>query len=107
MILTIEPLCELSGERGLASTLESDKHDHCRWVLREAKSAGLATENGDKFVVHDLDDLLGWIQSPTDFRAERPLLDPRTEPANNRQRDVGLEQGSPDLPNGRVDVSFR
>ena len=36
--------------------------------------------------MHDLDDLLGWIQSPTDFRAERPLLDPRTEPANNRQR---------------------
>ena len=58
----------------------------------------------DELLVDDLDDLLGRVQRTGDLGALGPLLDPRDERADHRQRDVGLQQRDADLARGGVDV---
>ena len=58
----------------------------------------------DELVVDDLDDLLGRVQGAADLGAERPLAHGGGELPDHRQRDVGVEQGDPDVADRRVDV---
>ena len=58
----------------------------------------------DELVVDDLDDLLGRVQRLADLVAAGALLDRIDELLDDRQGDVGLEQGDPDLAHGGVDV---
>ena len=60
----------------------------------------------DELLVDDLDDLLGRVQRPADLGAAGALLDRRDEVLDHGQRDVGLEQGEPDLARGGVDVGL-
>ena len=106
LALLLEPERELRGQRGLAGALEAGQHDHRRRGLGVAQPAGLAAEDRDELLVDDLDDLLGGVQRLADLLAARPLLDRVDELADHRQRDVGLEQGDPDLARGRVDVGL-
>ncbi len=50
-----------------------------------------------QLVVHDLDDLLARRQALQHRLAERPLADAGDEVADDREVDVGFEQGEPDL----------
>ena len=102
--LALEPQRELAGQRRLAGALQAGQHDHRRRVLGVGQPAGLAAEDGDQFLVDDLDDLLRRVQRGRDVGAGGPLLDLRDERADDRQRDVGLEQRDADLATGRVDV---
>ena len=106
LALLLEPQRELRGERGLAGALEPGEHDHGRGVLGVAQAARLAAEDLDQLLVDDLDDLLGGVQRRADLLAASPLLDRVHELSNHRERDVGLEQGDPDLASGRVDVGL-
>jgi len=102
--LVLEPAAELAGERGLAGTLEPGQQDHRRWRLRQSEATRLPTEDAHELFVHDLDDLLRRVQGLADLRTLGALLDRRDEVLDDRQRDVGFEQGDPDLPRGRIDV---
>lgn len=102
--LALEPEAELSGEGGLTGTLQTREHDHGGRVLGEPQPPGLATEDADKLLVDDLDDLLGGVQRLGDLDAARPLLDVGDESAHDGQRDIGLEQRDTDLAGRGVDV---
>ena len=106
LALLLQPERELGRERRLAGALEAGQHDDGRPGLGVAQPPGLAAEDRDQLVVDDLDDLLGGVQRLADLLAPGPLLDRRDEVLDHRQRDVGLEQGDPDLASGRVDVGL-
>ena len=106
LALLLQPQRELGRERRLAGTLQAGEHDDGRAGLGVAQPPGLAAEDGDELLVDDLDDLLGGVQRLADLLAPRALLDRRDEVLDHRQRDVGLEQGDPDLARGRVDVGL-
>src|SRR5207342_2426315 len=80
------------------------EHDHGLRVLREPHPAGLTAEDRDELLVDDLDDLLSGVERLTDLGALGPLTDPLDEVLDDRERDVGLEQGDADLTARRVDV---
>ena len=67
-------------------------------------AARLAAEDPDELFVDDLDDLLGRVQRLRDLSALGPFAHRRDELLDDRERDVGLEQGHPDLAQGGVDV---
>ena len=72
--------------------------------LRERQLAGLAAQDGDQFVVDDLDDLLGRVEgSETSAPLARSLMRP-TNARTTGQRDVGFQQSEPDFAGGGVDV---
>src|SRR4029079_15587922 len=75
-------------------------------VLGEWEPPRLAAEDPDELLVDDLDDLLRGVQRTGDLGALRPLLDPRDEGADHRQRDVGLQQRDADLARGGVDIGI-
>jgi len=102
--LPLQPQRELGRQRGFAGSLQASQHDDGRRHLREPQPPGLAAEDADQFLVHDLDDLLRRVQRGRDFLAVGPLLDPGDELPDDRERDVRLEQGDADLPRSRVDV---
>jgi hypothetical protein len=102
--LALEPFGQLAGQRRLAGTLQTGEEEHGRRLLGELQPARLATQGVDEFLVHDLDDLLGWVERLGDLGAARPLLQARDERLDHRQRDVGLEERQPDLARGSVDV---
>ena len=74
--------------------------------LANCDPAGLAAEDADELVVDDLDDLLGGVEGAADLGTERPLAHRGGELPHHRQRDVGVEQGDPDVADRRVDVGL-
>ena len=58
----LQPRRQLASERCFTRTLESEEHDHGRRSLGEAKATRFASEDGDEFVVDDLDYLLRRIE---------------------------------------------
>jgi hypothetical protein len=106
LALVLEPRGELGRQRGLPGALQTGQHDHGGPGLGVAEPPGFAAEDGDQLLVNDLDDLLRGVQRLADLLAPGALLDRRDEVLDHRQRDVGLEQGDPDLARGRVDVGL-
>jgi hypothetical protein len=104
--LALELERKLSRKRCLAGTLQAGEQDHGRRILCLAQSSGLAAENCDELLVHDLDDLLSRIQGAGNLYPESALLDCSTELADNRQGNIGFEQGRTDLTNRGIDVSL-
>ena len=72
--------------------------------MANREPAGLAAEDRDELLVDDLDDLLGRVQRLADLVAEGALAHAGGELLDDRQRDVGVEQGEADLADGAVDV---
>ena len=106
MALVLQPLAELSGQRGLAGALQARQHDHRRRTLGEAQRPSLAAEDRDQLLVDDLDDLLRRVQRGMNLGAVSALLYCCDEVLDHAQVDVRLEQGEPDLARGRVDVGI-
>jgi hypothetical protein len=104
--LVLEELAELAGQGRLARALEAGKHDDGRWVLGQPELAGLATEDRDEFLVDDLDDLLRRVQRSRDLSAESALAHGARELLDHRERDIGIEEGEPDVTNRLVDVGL-
>ncbi len=102
--LLLEPPAELAREGGLTGTLETGQHDHGGRLLGEPQTPGLAAEDGDQFLVDDLEDLLGGVERPGDLGPERALLDVLDELAHDGQRHVGFEERDADLARRGVDV---
>ena len=57
-----------------------------------------------QLLVDDLDDLLGRRQALGELRSGAAGLDPLDEVPDDLERDVGLEQGDPDLAEDLVDL---
>jgi hypothetical protein len=89
--LALEPRPELAREGGLAGALQAREHDHARRLLGQPQPPRLAAEDPDELLVDDLDDLLRRVERTGDLGALGPLLDPRDERPDHRQRDVGLQ----------------
>ncbi len=104
--LLLQPVAELAREGGLTRTLQTRQHDHGGRLLGEAQAPGLAAEDGDEFLVDDLEDLLGRVQRLADLGTEGALLDVLDERPDDRQRHVRLEERDPDVPGRGVDVRF-
>ena len=104
--LPLEPRAELARERGLAGALQTREHDHARRLLGQPQPPRFAAEDRDELLVDDLDDLLRRVQRTGDLGALGPLLDPRDERADHRQRDIGLQQRDADLARGGVDIGI-
>ena len=97
-------LDELAGEGGLAGTLEAGEHDDGGAGLGQADAAGLAAEDLDEFLVDDLHDLLARVQRPGNLGAEGTFADAAGELPHHGHGDVGVQQGTPDLADGGVNV---
>ena len=104
VVLFHQPLRQLAGERRLARTLQAGEHDHGRRVLREFEATLLAAEDVHEFLVDDLHNLLGGVERPIDLVTEGSLPHRRGEVLDDRQGDVGVEQGTPDFADGAVDI---
>ncbi len=102
--LRLQPQRQLAGQRGLTRALQAGQHDHRRRHLGEAQPPRLAAEDLDQFLVNDLDDLLRRVERLGDLDAAGPFPHVGDEVPDHGERDVGLEQGDPDLPARRVDV---
>lgn len=76
-------------------------------MLSEAEAAGLAAENGDEFLMNDLDDLLSRIERPTNFGAKRAFFHASAETSDYRQRNVGFQERRANLAHGGIDVGLR
>jgi hypothetical protein len=104
--LLLQPQPELAGQGGLAGALQTREQHHRRRGLGQLQPPGLPAEHGDQFVVDDLHDLLRRVQRLGHLGRQRPLPDGAGELADHGQRDVGVEQGAPDLADGRVDIGL-
>ena len=71
-----------------------------------AQHSGLAAENGDQFVIDDLDHLLGRVEGAGKLGGASLLLDRGNEVLDHREVDVCLEQRNPDLACCRVDIGL-
>ena len=104
-LLFLEQLAELGGGGGLARTLQADHHDHHRRRGIEVEPDRLfAAEHLDQRVVDDLDDLLAGGDRLEHGLANRQFGDVVDEAADDRQRDVGLEQRDAHLAHGVANV---
>ena len=102
--LAAQPQRQLARQRGLTGALQTGQHHHGRRRLRECQLPGLPAEDGDQFLVDDLDDLLRRVEGAGYLRALGALFDSTDERTDHRQRNVGLEQRQPDFAGGGVDV---
>lgn len=102
--LLLQPVAELAREGGLTGTLETRQHDHGGRVLGEPQPPGLAAEDRDELLVHDLQDLLRGVQRPRDIGTEGTLLDVLDERPDDGEGHVRFQEGDPDLARGGVDV---
>ena len=100
-VLLGQPLGELGGGRRLARALQADHHDHRRRGDGEVEPGLLGAEHLDQSVVDDLDDLLARRDRAQHLLADRLLGGAVDELADDRQRDVGLEQSDADLAHRR------
>ena len=97
-------LGELGGRRRLAGALQAGHQDHRRRLRREVEVGNAFAHRRDQLAVDDADERLAGRQRSGDLGAERTLLDPGDEVANDRQRDVGLEQSDAHLAQHFLDV---
>ena len=104
--LALEPLGQLSGERGLTGTLEAGQHDDGGRVLGQVDAAGFPAEDGNKFLVDDLDDLLRRVQRLIDLGAKGAFADLGGEFAHHGHGDIGIKKGAADLAHRGIDIGF-
>ncbi len=102
-----QALGELAGRGRLTGALQTSHHDNGRRAVDAQAGIGLfAAEHLDKAVINNLDDLLTGLDRTNDFLAHRAGAHAVDEILHDRQGDVRLEQGDPNLAQGRVHVLF-
>src|SRR5665213_2287437 len=104
--LLFEPAGQLGRCRGLARALESGQQDDRRGSAGVPDLEGLPPEDGDQFLVDDLDDLLARAQALGEFEPQAAVAHRRGELADHADLDVGLEEGGADLAEDLVDIGL-
>ena len=107
MSLFFQPFRELSSKGRLTRTLESRKHDDSGRIFCELKTTLCTPQNRDEFVVHDLNNLLGRVESLVDFITERAFTDFTGELFYDIESDVSFEKSPTNLANRTVNVTRR
>ena len=97
---------DLGRGGGLAGALQADHQDDDRRDGPEIEIGDGAAQHLDQVVVDDLDDHLARRDRADDVGADRLRPDLVDELADDRQGDVGFEQGGPHLAQGRVDIGL-
>ena len=105
-VLVGEPLGDLGSGGRLARALKADHHDHRRRSDRDLEPRFLGAEHLDERVMDDLDDLLAGGDRAQHLLADRFLRGSVDELADDREGDVGLEQGDSDLAHRRAHVGL-
>ena len=95
----LQPAGQLAGQRGLAGALQAGEHDHGRRVLGEAAAGGSrrrgrVTSSSWTILTTCCAGFSACETSAPSARARAPAS---VNCADDRQRDVGLEQREPDL----------
>ena len=75
---------QFCGRRRLASALESDQHDDCRWLLAQVQRGRPTPEYGDQFIVQDLDERLSGADAAGNLLPQRTPFDLLDQPADYR-----------------------
>ena len=112
MPLGLEVPTEFSRERRLSRALKSREHDDGWWGFGELQLCRFTTENPDKFLVDDLNNLLSWVEGFVDVIGDCPLANGGGEVLDHIQRNVRLEECSANFANrtvdiGRAELAFR
>jgi len=102
--LRLQPFGQLAGKGCLTGTLEAGQHDDGGPVLGQADPAGFAAEDLHEFLVDDLDDLLAGVQRAGNLGTQGAFPHPAGELTHNRNGNIGVQKGAPDLPDGGIDV---
>ena len=98
---------QLAGGRRLTRTLKTGHQDDRRRVERQVQAGrDFAAQHVDQAVIDDLDHLVGRLDRADDGLARGQVLGLADEVLDDRQGDVGLEQGDADLAQRLVDVLF-
>jgi hypothetical protein len=98
---------KLAGRGGLARALQAGHQDHRRRVESQVQPGrDFAAQHVDQAVIDDLDHLVGRLDRTDDRFAAGQFLGLADEVLDDRQGDVGLEQGDADFAQGFVDVLF-
>ena len=105
--LRLEPAGQLARSRGLTGALEAGHEDDGRGPAGVGDLQRLAAEHGGEFGVDDLDDLLRRVERLGEVGADGLCANAGEDVADDRDVDVGLEEGRADLAEDLVDVGFR
>ena len=98
---------ELCGVGGLAVALQAAHHQHGLALVFQAQILRLiAAHEVGKFLIDDLDDLLGGGQALHDLLAHSTLGDLGAEVFRHLVVDVGFQQRHPDFPHGGLDIGL-
>ena len=104
MPLAAQPRAQFPSQGGLTRALKSDEQDDGRAGLGEGEATRLSAQDGDQLVMDDFHDLLSGVECLTHFVAESTLAHPSGEVFDDAQRDIGIQESTPDFSNRRVDV---
>ena len=104
--LALEPLGQLARQRGLTGALQAGEHDHRRRVLgqlmRRVSPPRMLTSSS----LTILTTCWPGFSASRDLLAEGAFLHVGGELAHHGHGDVGVEQGTPDLAHGGIDVGL-
>ena len=102
--LGLEVTPQLSREGRFSRTLEAREHDDRRRGFGELQLGRFASQDSDEFVVDNLNDLLGRIESFVDIVRQRALANRRREILDDLEGDVCFEERPANLTDGSVNV---
>ena len=105
--LFAQPLTKLSGQSRLTCTLQTCEHENCRASLGKMQLSGFATQDLNKFIVNNADNLLTGVERAGASRSIGLLANLSGELTNDRKGDVGIDQGTTNLANSLIDIRFR
>ena len=104
LVFRDEPTSQLGCSRRLSRSLQADHHHDCRRDGADLETLTTFTEHRGKFVVHDLDQLLCWLDRFDLQYANSLLLDALKELARKCEVDVRLKQDPANFAQAVLDI---
>ena len=105
--LFAQPLTKLSGQSRLTCTLQTREHENCRASLGKMQLSGFATQDLNKFIMNNADNLLTGVKRAGTSCSIGLLANLSGELTNDRKGNVSIDQGTTNLANSLIDIRFR
>src|SRR5262245_65291157 len=86
-----QPLGQLAGGRGLASTLQPEQENDARMLTGRLKAAGSVAEQRQHLIAYDFDDMLRWRQAAKHVLAHRAVAHAIDERLDDLEAEVRRE----------------
>ena len=105
--LFTQPLTKFSGQSRLTCTLQTCEHENCRASLGKMQLSGFATQDLNKFIMNNADNLLTGVKRAGTSCSIGLLANLSGELTNDRKGNVSIDQGTTNLANSLIDIRFR